>query len=93
MEDIIFAGNRDIWAVAMRGSSVAQAADLAFKESEARLGREHPETVYAADTWAQLNRASPGRCSSFARIWRSSAAGSGSTTSSPCVRPANWSSS
>ena len=32
------------------------------RTSEARLGREHPETVYAADTWAQLNRRqAPGR--------------------------------
>ena len=54
-------------------------------DSEDRLGREHPETVYAADTWAQLNRGNPGRCRSSARTWRSSAAGSGPTTSSPCA--------
>jgi hypothetical protein len=28
--------------------------DRVFKEGEDRLGREHPETVYAAYTWAQL---------------------------------------
>jgi tetratricopeptide (TPR) repeat protein len=56
LEDIIFARNREIWADAMRGNFVSNAADLAFKMSEERLGREHPETVYAADSWAQLNR-------------------------------------
>ena len=30
-----------------------------MKDSEARLGREHPETVYAVDTWAQLRRSDP----------------------------------
>jgi hypothetical protein len=59
LEDIIFVQNRDIWADAMRGNSVAAAANQAFKESEDRLGREHPETIYAADTWAQLHRRDP----------------------------------
>jgi tetratricopeptide (TPR) repeat protein len=40
----------------MRGNFVTGAALRGFKESEERLGREHPETVYAADSWAQLNR-------------------------------------
>jgi serine/threonine protein kinase/tetratricopeptide (TPR) repeat protein len=59
LEDIIFAQNRQIWADAMRGNFVQLAADQAFKYSEDRLGREHPETVYAADTWAQINRRNP----------------------------------
>ncbi len=59
LEDIIFARNRAIWADAMRGNSVLNRADRAFKESETRLGREHPETVYAADTLAQLMRRQP----------------------------------
>ncbi len=58
-EDLIFAQNRAIWAMAMKGTFVVPVADQALKESEARLGREHPETVYAADTWAQLNRNNP----------------------------------
>jgi tetratricopeptide (TPR) repeat protein/tRNA A-37 threonylcarbamoyl transferase component Bud32 len=59
VEDVIFAQNREVWADAMRGNSISGAAVRAFKESEDQLGREHPETVYAADTWAQLNRQSP----------------------------------
>jgi tetratricopeptide (TPR) repeat protein len=57
-EDIIFANNRAIWANAMRGRSPRDAS-LALNYAEARLGREHPETVYAADSWAQLNRWHP----------------------------------
>ena len=38
---------------------MGDAAQAAFKESEQLLGREHPETVYAADNWAQLNRSDP----------------------------------
>jgi serine/threonine protein kinase len=60
LEDIIFAGNRAIWANALRGvSPLADAATLALKESEDRLGREHPETVYAANTWARFNWGNP----------------------------------
>ena len=58
-EDVIFARNREIWADAMAGSYVVPAAERAFEESEARLGRDHPETVYAADTWAQVNKGEP----------------------------------
>ena len=54
-EDIIFANNRAIWADAIRGSLLRATADNALKLSEEKLGREHPETVYAADTWAQLH--------------------------------------
>jgi hypothetical protein len=56
MEDIIFAQNRSLWAKAMRGTVDGWTVIRAFEESETRLGREHPETVYAADTWAQLYR-------------------------------------
>jgi tetratricopeptide (TPR) repeat protein len=59
VEDTLFARNREIWAEAMRGNFIGGAADTAFQECESRLGREHPETVYAADTWAQLNRSRP----------------------------------
>ncbi len=59
LEDLIFARNREIWAAAMAGQDVTLAADQVFKDSEARLGREHPETVYAADNWAQLNGSKP----------------------------------
>ena len=57
-EDIIFANNRAIWANAMRGRAPSN-LNHALTEAKARLGREHPETVYAADTWAQLNRGNP----------------------------------
>jgi len=57
-EDIIFANNRAIWANAMRGGSPRD-SNHALNYAEARLGREHPETVYAADTWAQLNLGKP----------------------------------
>jgi tetratricopeptide (TPR) repeat protein len=57
-EDIIFANNRAIWANAMRGGSPRD-LNHALDYAEARLGREHPETVYAADSWAQLNRRHP----------------------------------
>ena len=53
-EDVIFARNRAIWADAMSGKWVFREADGAFRNSEARLGREHPETVYAADSLAQV---------------------------------------
>jgi serine/threonine protein kinase len=59
VEDRIFAQNRAAWAEAMRGTLDADAATRMFKESETRLGREHPETVYAADSWAQVNRQNP----------------------------------
>ena len=59
MEDIIFAQNRFLWAKAMRGTVDGPAVIRAFEESEIRLGREHPETVYAADTWAQLYKQNP----------------------------------
>ena len=58
-EDIIFARNRGLWAHAMRGNVNLPAVDRAMKDSEARLGREHPETIYAVDTWAQLHRRNP----------------------------------
>jgi tetratricopeptide (TPR) repeat protein/tRNA A-37 threonylcarbamoyl transferase component Bud32 len=58
-EDIFFARNRCLWAHAMRGNVNGPAVIRAFEESEKRLGREHPETVYAADTWAQLYRQDP----------------------------------
>jgi tetratricopeptide (TPR) repeat protein len=60
LEDIFFARNRAIWAGVMMGSPASSSiADYAFTESNERLGREHPETVYAADTWAQVNRGNP----------------------------------
>jgi hypothetical protein len=58
-EDVIFAQNREIWAKAMRGSVDGREAIRALEESEMQLGREHPETVYAADTWAQLYKQNP----------------------------------
>ena len=60
-EDVIFAHEPRLWANAMRGDSDPDAVARAFKDSEVRLGREHPETVYAADTWAQLNQREPQR--------------------------------
>ena len=38
----------------MTGNDVRPAAERVFKESQDQLGREHPETVWAADTWAQV---------------------------------------
>jgi tetratricopeptide (TPR) repeat protein/tRNA A-37 threonylcarbamoyl transferase component Bud32 len=59
VEDRIFAQNRYVWADAMRGAVGTHQADRALEESEMRLGREHSETVYAVDTWAQLHRRHP----------------------------------
>ncbi len=92
-EDVIFARNRAIWADAMRGKPVSDRADRAFKHSEERLGREHPETVYAADTLAHATRGQPSGDDPPPRESRNPAPPvRESNTSSPCARPASLSS-
>ncbi len=60
MEDIIFARNRTLWARAQTGRLVILGElDTAFKMAEIYLGREHPETVYAANSLAWLYKESP----------------------------------
>jgi tetratricopeptide (TPR) repeat protein len=58
-EDIIFAKNRSLWAKVMKGDFFGVEAIRAFEQSESQLGREHPETIYAADTWALVYRQNP----------------------------------
>ena len=59
-EDILFARNRAFLARAMTGEGIMlEVLNRTFKECVDRLGREHPETVYAADNLAQLYRTRP----------------------------------
>ncbi len=56
-EDFLFARNRAIWANAMGGAAVPfHVLEVALHSCEYLLGREHPETVYAADNLAMLYR-------------------------------------
>ncbi|MGO9464371.1 MAG: protein kinase domain-containing protein [Isosphaeraceae bacterium] len=57
MEDVLFARNRALWARALSGRFVILGElDQTLKMAEMYLGREHPETVYAAANLAALYR-------------------------------------
>ena len=59
-EDVLFARNRSLWAHALSGRFVILGElDQTFKMAEMYLGREHPETVYAAANLAALYRRTP----------------------------------
>ena len=64
----------------------------ALKESQARLGREHPETVYAADTWAQLNRGKPRAMELLRENLEIQRRRFGADHKLALLQPANWSS-
>jgi tetratricopeptide (TPR) repeat protein len=63
-EDVFYARNRHIWALSMTGiPHMLDNYTRLFNECVAQLGREHPESVYAAEalalTWKGLPQALP----------------------------------
>ena len=91
MEDVLFARNRALWARALSGRFVILGElDQTLKMAEMYLGASTPRLFTPRRIWRRSTGGLTGRCRFSGRTWKSSAAATASSTSSPCALPATW---